>query len=233
MAEFPLLPIPNPAPDRRPTGQRGGSRLRLPDRTRQGERLQPVFQRLRDVFEAGRNPVALREDPAGVTPERALVLDVAGGIDDFYQAAQRIDGLEYLGDEETEFEPDQDFAELDARKGRKGKDRTDKPVVGRLYLAMPDTRALQQLVRLWDRYQAGEQASQGFGPWFDLFDRLRELRAWGPTDRVPDSTMDWLAEALEARKDPVRVEVEIWSYQGAERRRQSSIRLERAVRDAG
>ena len=33
--------------------------------------------------------------------------------------------------------------------------------------------------------------------------------------------------------DPIRVEVELWSYQGAERRRQSSIRLERAVRDAG
>ena len=169
----------------------------------------------------------------GIAPERALVLDVAGGIDDFYRAAQRIDGFEYLGDEETEFDSDQDFAEPDTRKDREGEDRTDKPVVGRLYLAMPDTRALQELVRLWDRYQAGEQASQGFSPWFGLFGRLRELRAWGPADRIPDSTIDWLTEALEARTDPVRVEVELWSYQGAERRRRSSNRLERAVRDAG
>ena len=133
MAEFPLLPIPNPVPDQRPSGPRGGSPLRLPTRTRQGERLQPVFQRLRDVFEAGRDPVTLREDPAGIAPERALVLDVAGRIDDFYRAAQRIGGLEYLGDEETEFDADEDFAEPDTRKkGRKGKDRTDKPVVGRL-----------------------------------------------------------------------------------------------------
>lgn len=233
MAEFPLLPIPNPTPDRRPKGSQDRSSLRLPSRDRQGERLQPVFQRLRDVFEAGRDPVALREDPAGLAPERAIVLDVAGRIDDFCRTAQRIDGLEYLGDEETEFEPDHDFAEPDTRKGRSGKYRTDKPVVGRLYLAMPDTRALLQLVRLWDRYQAGERAPEGFGPWFDLFDRLRELRAWGPADRVSDSTIDWLTEALEARTDPVRVEVELWSYQGAERRQQSSIRLERAVRDAG
>ena len=233
MAEFPLLPIPNPVRDRRPRGPQGGSSPRLPSRARQGERLQPVFQRLRDVFEAGHDPVTLQEDPAGIAPERALVLDVAGGIDDFYRAAQRIDGLEYLGDEETEFEPDQDFAKPDTRKGRKGKVRTDKPVVGRLYLAMPDTRALQQLVRLWDRYQAGEQAPQGFGPWFDMFGRLRELRAWGPVDRVPDGMIDWLAEALEARTDPVRVEVELWSYQGAERRRQSFLHLEHAVRDAG
>ena len=233
MAEFPLLPIPNPERDRRPTGPRGGSSLRLPSRARQGERLQPVFQRLRDVFDADRDPVTLREDPTGIAPERALVLDVAGGIDDFYRAAQRIDGLEYLGDEEADFEPDQDFAEPDTRKDREGEYRTDKPVVDRLYLAMPDTRALQQLVRLWDRYQAGERAQQGFRPWFDLFDRLRELRAWGPLDRIPENTITWLTEALAARADPVRVEIELWSHRGAEQQRRSSNHFERAVRDAG
>lgn len=229
MAEFPLLPVPTPVLDRRPSGPRGGSSLRLPSRSRQGERLQPVFQRLRDVFEAGRDPVTLRDDPAGIAPERALVLDVAGGIGDFYQATQRIDGLEYLGGEETEFDADQDFAEPDTRRGRDGKDRTDKPVVDRLYLAMPDTRALQELLRLWDRYQSGEQVAHGFGPWFDLFDRLRQLRAWGPLDRAPDSTISWLAGELEARTDPIRVEIELWSYQDAERRRRSVSHFEQVV----
>lgn len=232
MAEFPLLPVPAPVRDRRPSGPRGGSSPRLPGRARQGERLQPVFQRLRDVFEAGRDPVTLRDDPAGIAPERALVLDVAGRIDDFYRATQRIDGLEYLADEETEFDADQDFAEPDARKGREGKDRADKPVVGRLYLAMPDTRALQELLRLWDRYQSGEQAAQGFSPWFDLFNRLRQLRAWGPLDRVPDSTISWLAGELEARTDSVQVEIELWSHQDAERHRRSASRFEQAAATA-
>lgn len=229
MAEFPLLPVPTPVRDRRPSGPRGGSSLRLPGRARQGERLQPVFQRLRDVFETGRDPVTLRDDPAGIAPERALVFDVAGGIDDFYRATQRIDGLEYLAGEEAEFDADQDFAEPDTRKGRKGKDRADKPVVDRLYLAMPDTRALQELLRLWDRYQSGEQAAQGFGPWFDLFGRLRQLRAWGPPDRVPDSTISWLAGELEARTDSIRVEIELWSYQNAGRRRRSASHFEQVV----
>ena len=197
MAEFPLLPIPNPAPDQRPPGTGGGSKLHLPTRARQDERLGPVFQRLRDVFEANRDPVNLQEDPAGIAPERALVLEVAGAIDDFYNAVRRIPGLEYLGDEEAEFDADADFAAIDTRVGRKGQVRGDKPVVGRLYLAMPDTRALQELVRLWDRYQAGERAREGFGPWFDLFRCLRELRAWGPVDRVPESTIDWLTDRLE------------------------------------
>ena len=74
---------------------------------------------------------------------------------DFPGAAQRIPGLEYLGDEEAEFEPDTDFAVRDTRRGRDGQVRDDKPVVGRLYLGMPGARALQELLRLSDRYQAG------------------------------------------------------------------------------
>ena len=80
MAEFPLLPIPTPEPDRRPPGSGGGGRLQLPDRTRQGHRLEPVFQRLRAVFDEERDPLTLCEDPAGIAPERALVLEVAGRI---------------------------------------------------------------------------------------------------------------------------------------------------------
>ena len=233
MAEFPLLPIPTAVPDRRPSGPRGGSSLRLPSRARQGERLQPVFQRLRDAFGTDRDPATLRDDPAGIAPERALVLEVAGRIDDFYKAAQRVDGLEYLGDEETEFDADEDFAERNTRAGRSGRDRADKPIAGRLYLAMPDTRALEQLVRLWDGYQRGEQPSTGFARWFDLFGRLRRLRAWGPPDRVPDSTISWLADALEAQTDPVRVEIELWNYRGAERRSRSTALFQQAVSAVG
>ena len=78
MAEFPLLPIPTPEPDQRPPGPRGGNNLHLPGRARQGERLEPVFQRLRAVFRAGRDPLTLLDDPAGIAPERALVLEIAG-----------------------------------------------------------------------------------------------------------------------------------------------------------
>lgn len=73
MAEFPLLPIPAPETDQRPRGRGGGGKLRLPERARQGERMQPVFQRLRDVLDADRDPLTLSEDPAGIAPERALL----------------------------------------------------------------------------------------------------------------------------------------------------------------
>ena len=232
MADFPLLKVPAPAPDERPAGRGGGDNLRLPTPTRQVERLAPVFQRLRDAFGKARDPVTLREDPAALAPERALVLEVAGGIADFYRAVQRIPGLEYLGEGETEFEPDEDFAEKDTRTGREDQDRTDRPVAGRLYLAMPDTNALRQLLRLWDRYEAGEQPDRGFAEWFNLFGRLRQLRAWGPEDRIPEATIEWLADRTEAPGD-VRVEIELWRSGDQTRHAQSVVRFERAVREVG
>ena len=69
-----------------------------------------------------------------------------------------------------EFDADLDFAVRDTRSGRDGEDRVDKPVGGRLYVAMPDTGALRQLVSLWERYQAGQRTRpSGFGPWFEVF----------------------------------------------------------------
>lgn len=230
MAEFPLLPIPNPEPDRRPPGSRGGSSLRLPDRRRQGQRLGPVFQRLRAVFDEGRDPLTLSEDPAGIAPERALVLEIAGTIDEFHTAASLVPGLEVLGDEETEFAADADFAELDSRTGRKGEDRLDRPVRGRLYVAMPDTQALQELVWLWDRYQSGQRADTGFGPWFAIFRQLHRLRAWGPSDRIPEETVQYFHEQLADSPDAtVRVEIELWSHHSRQSQRRANASLETAV----
>ena len=49
MAEFPLLPIPTPRSDARPRGSGGGGdNLVLPSLSRQGQRIGPTFQRLRD-----------------------------------------------------------------------------------------------------------------------------------------------------------------------------------------
>ena len=56
------------------------------------------------------------------------MLEVAGMIDKFHEAVRRVPGLELLGGEETEFEPDTDFAIRDTRKGRDGEPRLDKPV---------------------------------------------------------------------------------------------------------
>ena len=233
MAEFPLLPLPAPQTDQRPAGPRGGSGPRLPSRQRQGERLQPVFQRLQDVFDNSRDSVALRDDPAGIAPERALVFEVAGSVDEIARAVDRIQGLEFLGDEEIEFEADDDFAVRDTRQGRQGETRSDRPIGGRLYLTMPDTTALRQLLRLWNKHQEGLVPAPGYAPWFKVFDQLRELRAWGPRDRISEDTVAYLNERLEQRVDVVRVEAELWGHPNQARQQEARLRFREAVRESG
>ena len=128
-----------------------------------------------------------------IAPERALVLEVAGSIGDFHALVGQVDGLEFLADEETEFDPDEDFFVTDKRKGKKGKPRTDKLVGGRLYLAMPDVRALRELLSLWNHWQRKEILPNGWSRWRDLFASLRDIRPWGPADRLTDETIGVLA----------------------------------------
>ena len=147
MTEFPLLPIPTPRRDARPRGGGGGGdNLRLPSIGRQGERIGPTFQRLRDAFAEARPALSLRNDPTSIAPERAIVFEIAGSIGDFHAAVRQIDGLEYLGDEEHDLAGDDDFAVIDTRRDHRGADRDDRPVGGRLYLAMPERPRIARIV---------------------------------------------------------------------------------------
>ena len=141
--------------------------------------------------------------------------------------------MEFLGDEEMEFEPDEDFFLIDTRVGREGQPRTDKPVGGRLYLAMPDVRALRELLWLWNRWQRGEDLPTGWTSWRDLFASLRDIRPWGPADRLTDTTIERWREELETDPTAVRrIEAELW-FRGNTALEDSAYgRLELAVSNA-
>ena len=152
---------------------------------------------------------------------------------DFYALAGRVEGLEFLADEEIEFEPDDDFFVKDTRKGRVGERRTDKTVGGRLYLAMPDVGALNQLVSLWRLWQRGEALPHGLTPWRDIFSSLREIRPWGLADRITDETAEQWREELEEYPGEIRrIEAELWFRQSDALRQGAYRQLESAVSGA-
>ena len=143
----------------------------------------------------------LRTDPDAIAPERAIVFEVAGSIAAFYQEASRI-GLEYLADDERDIKPDSDFHLTK---------NPDEPISGRIYLAMPNTAALDRLVRLWRRYKANRRMENGFAMWTQLFNMLKDVRAWGPRDRLLRETLTrWEENLREAPEEPVQFEVELW-----------------------
>ena len=220
MSERPLLRLPDPEPFTPRNGPRAFGNLAKPTRGRQSERIAPRFQRLMNVAEHAEQLLALRADPASIAPERAIVFEVAGSLENFYRQAVAL-GLEYLGDFEGDFDPTADFHDHDD---------ANKLVNGRIYLAMPDVRALQELLSLWRRYTEGGRMPRGRGGWTELFSQLIDVRPWGHEDRVPPETMVYWREELARHPDrPVRFEVELWYYEQAERREAAVRRLEQEV----
>jgi hypothetical protein len=152
------------------------------------------------------------------------VFEVAGSIAEFYERAADI-GLEYLADDERAFEADEDF---------QVKDKPEETVSGRAYLAMPNVEALRQLLSLWNRYTAGQRMPDGFGMWTQLFGLLKDVRAWGPADRLqPDTIQAWRERIQEAPGQPVRVEAELWFRENPENRANAFAALTHVAAELG
>ncbi len=234
MPTRPLLRLPPPEPSALPPGHGGGEAIRLPPRGRQRDRFTPVFNRLRAALGRAGGPIELRDDPSSLAPERVIVFEIAGTVANFLKAVGRIRGLEFMAEYDEEFAADQDFAVQDGREGRRGQDRTDKPVPGRFYLAMPDIQALRELLSLWDRWLRGEAMDRGFAPFAHLFAQLRDLRPWGPQDRIPDETVAfWREQSNQHPGEPVRTEVELWYRENENTRGAASRNLAAMVTAAG
>lgn len=220
MPERPLLKLPNPAPFDPKPGPRGGINLAKPQRGRQGVRLGPRFDRLMQIAGNPQDLMGFRDDPESIAPERAIVFEVAGQLKDFYAQAQEL-GLEYLGDYEEEIEPSDDFYD---------KKKREKAISGRLYLAMPDVRALQELLGLWRRFRNNERMPDGKSEWRELFSLLVDVRPWGPQDRVPPETISYWHESLQDNPEAlVRFEIELWFRESANQRTRAFARIEEEV----
>ena len=124
-----------------------------------------------------------------MAPERLLVFELTNDVQNFARAAAQVPGLEFVGAEEFEG------------------DEVDKTPT--LYLMIPDTAALRQMVGLWGRYQAGQPLPDGFAPWRNLFAQLRDLRPWGPQDRVSPEDAEILAMERADDRGFIRIELEL------------------------
>lgn len=130
----------------------------------------------------------LKQDPAALAPERLLVFEVRGSIQDFARAITKVVGLELIDEEELPSDEDK------------------QPVA---YLLVPDAKALGQILRLWFIWLETGEVPTGFTPWRNVFDCLRDLRPWGPTDRVQGSDRDILSEQIAGCTDDDLITLEI------------------------
>lgn len=188
----PFLRLDDPQRTTRRRQGGGGGGARTYSRQEQAQRLGPAYQRLQNSMAALATGNAFTADPAGLAPERLMVFSTTGSISDFARAASR-SGFELVAEELDEA------------------DETD--AAPQLYLLFPDLQALRELLALWARWQRGDQFDDrsGLAPWRHLFEQLREVRAWGPQDRVSAETSEVLSALVDgaAPDDKVRLEIEL------------------------
>ena len=202
----------------------------LVDAGRQAGRLGPKFERLERALGGPDALGELRNDPSAIVPERALVFEVASEVADFYRAVRGVPGLEFLGEDEGEAAPDEDFYVPD----KEGDPRDDKRVPRRFYFTIPDRTALTELVSLWRRFQRGERLGHGRAAWREVFGHLADVRPWGRQDRLTDEAVeDWRERLQFAPDTPVRLEVEFWYRDSAARRETAETMFTEKLRGLG
>jgi len=139
-----------------------------------------------------------------------LVLITAGSVQHFARVAKDI-GLEVFA--EAELDAVEDFPEGFAPPG------DDTELSRTLYATMPTLAVFEQLSSLWKAYQNGEDAPLGAAPWWKAFDRLLELRPWGPEDRLTESARAIIEDRLPFDdNEEVPIEIEIWPTASTEKR---------------
>jgi hypothetical protein len=186
----PLLQLSVGQPQIKPTGRR-----KNPPKPKhysvdyQREVFGPKFDHLAAVLNRDQGGIELRSDPSALAPERLLVFEVRGSIQSFINAVRKVQGLEFIDEEEL----DKD-------------DQDNSPAV---YLLVPDERALREIVPLWGQWSNGEALRTEFTPWRDVFATLRNIRPWGPNDRVQAGERQVISTEIAFMADDERIRLEI------------------------
>jgi len=203
-----------------------------PGAVRQGARLTPRFQELEQALAAER--VTAGAAPTDPDPELVVVFDLAGTIEGFARAVAGVQGLEFLAElDEGQADPDDDFYTV-TPNGQ----RSDGQVNETAYLALTNTQAVTQLISLFQGWQADENARfpRGLTPLRDAFRLLRDVRRWGPADRIRDTGLleRWQEEvAVVGNSGVARIEVELWFRSDPARRAAAQAQVAGLITQAG
>jgi hypothetical protein len=222
MPDYPLLLFSTPTKADRDPGHGGGSPVHRPSIDRQRQRIAPKMATLNQAFNARR--LTLQQIAPAENPELVLVIETVGSVDNFAKAVARVSGLEWLveGDEDG-LVPDEDFFD---------EKTPGKALSGRLFMLATNRQALDELLSLWNRYQADPAAKFAFGlaPFRHIFAQLKDIRPWGVVDRVGDDVQAYWQDRIDEHADSVRFEIEAW-YFGSSQKNETA-RAEIATRVA-
>lgn len=214
----------------KPPGERTPFRpVKRPKTDRQGRRIAPQFAALREALENDRATITDVADSSD--PEHIIVLEVVGAVAGFIRATEGVEGLNFVADLiGSGYDPDEDFFYVN-KEGDVEEDRVPQT----LYLVMANSRAITELIRLFDLYREhdGDITFEiGLNPLKEVFSLLHTIRRWGPQDRVAETGLleSW-RESLQIRgqSGSERVEIELAWATTPEARAAVQSRVERVI----
>lgn len=178
----------------------------------------PAISRQRNRFETKINnldtaieneDIRISQSIVGLEPERLLVFEIKGDIQDFYRAVEKTEGMEFLGEYFIgEDDPDEDFI---YRKTVEGKEVDDeKKIPRRLFLTINNQTALTELKRYWDNYKNNKGFVFGTTKFRVLFEQLNDIRNYSVKDRYEDTgIVDYFKERQELNEEELYFEIEL------------------------
>ncbi|WP_412061215.1 S8 family peptidase [Rubrivirga sp. IMCC45206] len=202
------------------------NKTHLPTDERQEERLGPKFEALQKAS------LTLSASADGNDPEAVLVFEIADDVKDF-PTAIRHTGLNIVQVGENEGRANDDFFPQ-VQSGDHAGDRVDGYVPERVYLTSSNRESLDQVVALYERWKANEPLGYGKARWADVFSRLRDVRVWGPRDRVLETGLEEdFQHRLDHGVDDLPVEVELFFAPDAGERDEREQKVRQAIEVAG
>ena len=185
---------------------RGSERVSFTGRAGQLSRLSGQLERAQQAL---RDQVVLSESLQVADPQLVLVFEGVEERADLSAVARAL-GLEVLVEFEDAFEPDEEIAILSQQP-------KDPYVRSCLHALCVDQQSLNRILVAWRAWRRDGRAGTGLAELSRLFEHLKDVRQWGPTDRL--RAVDW-EEYLQHRLagQPHLVEVELWYRRSAELR---------------
>ena len=226
-SEYPILMLPDPAEQVKGKRNGRGPIIHRPDIKTQAGRLKPKLDRLVNAMNQHRARV--QSSPDGLEPEYALVFEVAGSLDSFYGAVKKLEGLEWMFDfDDEDMQPDEFFYD---------ENHVEESFKGRVYCIMSDQKALSQVINLWNRYQREPdfKFNHGYGSLKDLFELLRDVRMWGPSDRFDETGImeAWRYDVEFRNGSPSIFEAELFYRSDARKRMLAARSVHEAIESMG
>lgn len=198
---------PRPIP-----GPRGGSEPRVAYNNA-GKRVARLDDRLAEALDEMQSQVDLSSSINASDPQLVLVMEAVEDRIDLVSAAQKI-GLEVLVEADSAMEPDDDHPLTS--------DQPKDPVVHTsLHAVCADQAAFDRLRAAWSTWKRTKQVP-GNAPLRDFFAHLRDIRPWGPQDRLKlIGSSEYLEGLLPDQQHPI--EIELW-YRGSSAAREKAQR---------